>query len=213
MAEVYGVKPKKFTKEWWPYFWMYYKWHTIALAVITVFIASMLFDCVAAEKYDLVVTYMGRGYITQSQGAELETELESVISDADLNGEVNAFYLALNLSDTQIGSEMDLGMEAKHSLDFADIPNGLYIYDSKRVEELSRNPELTASYLAASEWTTAGDAESGVFVSVKDSTLLKGLGVDSSDMYIAVRRPLDEADDEDKAVFDNAVRAAELLIK
>ena len=213
MAEVYGVKPKMFTKEWWPYFWMYYKWHTIAITAITVLVASTLIECVTATKYDLMVTYMGKSHITQEKGLQLQEELEKVISDADSNGETNVFYLAMNMSDTQVGAEMDYGMEIKHKLDFKDTPNALYLYDSLRVKELSRYPDLALDYLTADEWTTAGEAENEVFVPLKDSTVLAKIGVDSSDMYVAVRRLPEDADDTDKAVFDNALKAAEFLLK
>ena len=65
MAEVYGEKPKKFTKKWWPYFWMYYKWHTISIVAIAVVIISTVMQCVTAEKYDLILTYLGRLHISQ----------------------------------------------------------------------------------------------------------------------------------------------------
>ena len=62
MAEVYGVKPKKFTKEWWPYYWMYYKWHTIIIGFFSITTIISAVQCAMKEHYDLNVVYAGSGY-------------------------------------------------------------------------------------------------------------------------------------------------------
>ena len=53
MAEKYGVKPKIFTKEWWPYFWKYYKWHTIAILFVGGLAITWIVQCSRNVEPDL----------------------------------------------------------------------------------------------------------------------------------------------------------------
>ena len=50
MAEKYGVVPKRFTREWWDYFWMYYKWHTIAIAFVIIAVTVTIVQKINAPK-------------------------------------------------------------------------------------------------------------------------------------------------------------------
>ena len=59
MAEKYGVKPKIFTKEWWPYFWMYYKWHTIAILFVGVLAITWIVQCSRNVEPDLGIVCCG----------------------------------------------------------------------------------------------------------------------------------------------------------
>ena len=44
MAEKYGTIPKRFTPEWWEYFWMYYKVHTIAITLVILAVAITVYQ-------------------------------------------------------------------------------------------------------------------------------------------------------------------------
>ena len=81
MAERYGVPPKRFTKEWWPHYWMYYKWHTIAGAFAAIMIVTTAVQCATREKFDMNVTYTGSVYFPDESIDMLETEMEKYIDD------------------------------------------------------------------------------------------------------------------------------------
>lgn len=65
MAEFYGEKPKRFSREWWPYFWLYYKWHTIGIAVALLIITTTVVDIINRERYDLEIVYLGSQHIAE----------------------------------------------------------------------------------------------------------------------------------------------------
>lgn len=69
MAEKYGTIPKRFTKDWWSYFWDYYKVHTLVTVGIIAAIIITIIQVRSTPKYDLYVTYVGDMYLTDEKQA------------------------------------------------------------------------------------------------------------------------------------------------
>ena len=65
MAERYGTVPKKFTAEWWDYFWTYYKWYVITILFVVIAIGSTIYGKITEEKFDLTVTYAGNNMYSE----------------------------------------------------------------------------------------------------------------------------------------------------
>ena len=98
MAEVYGEKPKKFTREWWPYFWMYYRWHTIIVVVAIIGIAIGVYQKATEVKYDLDIVYRSQSlYIGENGEKELIDTLVPFMEDATGDGEVHLFFNQINI--------------------------------------------------------------------------------------------------------------------
>ena len=64
--EKYGEIPKRFTKEWWSYFWDYYKWHVIGGAVVLAMIIITAVQLMSKVAYDEIVTYIGEASYSDS---------------------------------------------------------------------------------------------------------------------------------------------------
>ena len=60
--ERYGTIPKRFTKEWWDYFWYYYKWRVIFILVAVIFLAITCTQCAMRIDYDMKISYVGSNY-------------------------------------------------------------------------------------------------------------------------------------------------------
>ena len=220
MAEVYGVKPKMFTKEWWPYFWMYYKWHTV-IAVIAIFgIAMGIYQKATEVKYDLNLTYMAQNIVIGENGEqELTKALEPKMSDANGDGEVHLYIDQINITGDEAQIYLDMDLRTKHDMEFGNEFSYLFVYDAKEFQFIDNSGNLDEAYIDISEW--AGDigekavlsGDGGTYgVSLKDSKIMKQCGIDSDDLYVFIKN--DSIDKEkNKIAEENAIILAKELIK
>ena len=87
--ERYGTVPKKFTKDWWPYFWDYYKWRVIGIALAIVIIVVTCVQCATREKYDFHILYTGRMTFSDNHVETIQNALNERIEDVDGDGKTN----------------------------------------------------------------------------------------------------------------------------
>ena len=213
MAEVYGEKPKKFTKEWWPYFWLYYKWHTVAVLFVMMLVVIGISDCARKEKYDLRLTYLGRTYYDIQLWDETEKLLEEDIKDADGNGEKNIGMTDLVIAEGNEYGEQNYASYLKHDISFSEDLSYVYIYDSKELERALTDGVAAGCYAKASDWLNTDVPDDKLIytdgtayaVSLRDSKVLKKAGVNCEELYVLLRT--------DAPAQENAVITANNLIK
>lgn len=213
MAERYGVRPKKFTKEWWPYFWTYYKWHTVAAAVAVLLILVTAVQCATQETYDLTITYAGSRVFIEKEVEALEAEAEKYVEDVDGNGENNVLLLQLNFGNNQSSAEMDYALQTKHDLEMNSSEiSYLYIYDKEKAEQMVSRDDACDIYVNVNEWVDGDISEEKVLcnaggipaaVSLEDSTILKNIGINPDGLYAAVK-----VDFSDKEICAKAQKSA-----
>ncbi len=221
MAEKYGVKPKIFTKDWWPYFWMYYKWHTIVLGVLVLFLTAGITDYVTRTIYDLELTYYGTVCGENSQWAELCDLLEPNLADIDSNGEINLGPTVLNKSEETTMYEHNQTMHVGFMDSFSDENMYLYILDKEILENLASNNFLPDFFVETEIWLQT-ELSSDMIISTKDgkpyavslknSKKAKMAGLACDDLYVLVKRNTDK-NEPNKDIFENAIIAANNLIK
>ncbi len=220
MAEKYGVVPKRFTKAWWSYFWMYYKWHTIATAFIVLCIGVTVRQCVTAPKYDLTVTYAG-GY---ALGEETENKFTEILTeyteDINKNGESLPYFQPLVISDNQEDAQYSYAMQTKLMLEFQNDNSFLFILDKSMADAMINGDAYSGVFAPVSDWTNRDLTDDDVIkdsdgtaraVSLKDSAVFKNAQIPCDDLYIAVK--LNGKDDEENtAAFENSKKIADTLI-
>lgn len=221
MAEVYGVKPKMFTKEWWPYYWLYYKWHTVAVLFVVMLIVIALVECATEEKYDLKMLSFGQFYYEDSNWDIVEAELEADIADADDNGEKNVSIMSLSVFMDEEYLEQNYAMLLKHDSSFTDNLTYLYIYDRAELEPRLKDDFVSEGFFETDVWLNEDiDDEKLLYdkngkayaVSLKDSSVLKKAGIDGENLYLLVKTD-EYISDRNEIAYNNAVTAANKLIK
>lgn len=207
--EVYGTKPKKFTKAWWSYFWYYYKWYTIGIALMIFVIVYTCVDCSNQTKYDLIADYISGEPLTSDQEDGLKNIMESVISDASGNGITEA-----NISDLSLGGLMDAQMIQAKQAKITIEPQ----FGDAFVFFLNKEHVITYSEYDSWEqpdvWTDKEPQDDGFTVSLKGCAVLENLGIDTSDLYITVRKLREDETDRElrKKQYDNAIKFARYLL-
>ncbi len=221
MAEVYGEKPKKFTREWWPYFWMYYKWHTIIAVVAVIGIIIGVYQKVTEIKYDLDIVYRSQTlYIGENGEKELIDSLLPFMKDANNDGEVHLYFNQINLSDDPEQEFANVDIRMKHDVEFTNPTYFLYIYDSAEIDMIELSYSFADMFIPAELWAEdmeskdvrSGDDGKVYGVSLKDSKIMADCGIDSDDMYVFVRSDA-LGNDNNEIAKENAMNLAKELIK
>lgn len=222
MAEVYGVKPKIFTKEWWPYFWMYYKWHTIGAVFVALCIIITAVQCVNREKFDVTVTYAGTAYMLDGAVDKLEIALSELTEDIDGDGENKAFVQQLNMGSDQANAELNYALQTKHDISLGESTSHLYIYDKEQGDiMISVREQAEATYTPITKWYE-GDFDSSevllskngvpLGISLKDSKLLEKCGIDGDGLYVTVKICNGDKG-EDVSSYNSAVAMAKAMLE
>lgn len=206
--EVYGTKPKRFTKEWWGYFWYYYKWHTLAVVFASFLIIYSSVQCAMQPKYDLHIDYISEFGLTEESEKALTELMCANIDDINGNDKIDAFVLNLNMNESA-DVQMTQAMQAKLMLEMGYSDSYVFIMTKKYADMFTENDVLKP----VSEWL--GTDADGMTVSLADSDALADIGIDAKgqDLYVGVR-PLRDKDDkpEDAAEYENGVKFAKYLI-
>lgn len=196
MAEKYGTIPPKFTKAWWEYFWMYYKWHTIITALIIIVIGTTVYQKVTAPKYDITLMYAGADMYSEEAAMKIEDTLSPLCADVDENGEKALLFeqLNINLADQSDGEYM-MAMLTKLQLSLAEDDVYLYIMDKDIARYNMGDDTENAIFAPLSDWLTADlvgketYSVKGIDYGIKldDCAFFNENGIDFKDRYLFLR--------------------------
>lgn len=195
MAEKYGIIPKKFTKEWWSYFWTYYKWHVIIPFVIILMIFSTIYSKINAEKFDITLTYAGKMNYTQEMMEKLEKELSPLCSDVDGNEKKSLLFNQLNLSDNIKDVEYTMAMNTKLQFAFSEDDTYIFILDEETARRYQGEAKVECVFAPLNDWLAADVSVTNVFtahgekygVDISDCELFKSLSMDVTGHYLFIR--------------------------
>lgn len=220
MAEKYGTVPDKWTKEWWDYFWYYYKWRVLFIAFAVLCVVFTAAQCAMREKYDLTVTYAGHMMYSEEEINRLTAGISEYIDDVDGNGEKSVFFQQLNFMDTKGSEEYDYASQSKLDLEFTNEQSFLFLYDAKELENMLGRDYADETYIPVSEWAQGAVDDSLIYskegaayaVNLKNSAFFAENNIYSEDLYLVVRRNYKD-DEKNVLAWESSVRIANNLIK
>lgn len=221
MAEKYGVIPKRFTREWWEYFWMYYKWRTIIIVFIVLSLSITITQCVTREKFDLTVSYMGLSGFRQETLEKAEEICERYAYDADKNGQVNVFFQQMNTSNTPGSAEMDYALQTKHDVELSNEGSLVFIYDEEESKNQLGRKMASEIYLDVNQWADMEipderliKAQDGtpIAVKLKPESVLSESGIKTEGMAVCIRQNVGDKE-FDNLSMQGAVKLVNELIK
>lgn len=210
MAEKYGVVPKKFTKEWWPYFWMYYKTHTLAVVFVIICIVYGVYQYQTTPRYDLTATYTGATTILPNDEAKITEFLTLNTQDIDKNGESSPFFQQL-VVDPKGDPEYNYAMQTRLTAEFTNECSYIFLFDNQGIENVLKNKTFEGAFLPVNEWLTSEtDAEKLVYtgdsaycVSLEGSSFKNELISFNDGLYVALCT-LRKDDEKNIAAFKNS---------
>lgn len=222
MAEKYGIVPKRFTKEWWGYFWMYYKWYVIIPAVVAALITGAIITNIKMNKFDLTLTYAGPQYISATQQKEISKGLSMMCPDTNGDGEkrLTLASITMNLQ----SNDKEYLSSAVTMLQFALYNEEKYVYIIHKdfIPRFFGKNEASCGYAPVDRWlsTDAGDKEklsvrdTDYAISLDNSNLLEKWGIDLTDHYLLMRfAPQKDANKYEIKNYESAKKFANILLK
>lgn len=222
MAEFYGEKPKRFSREWWPYFWLYYKWHTIGIAVALLIITTTVVDIINRERYDLEIVYLGSQHIAEESLDNVTHSLTDAISDADGNGEREIIAIQLNVADGQGSIELTSAYRQKRDLELSTNKYAyMYIYTKPEAESILSLNGIDSLYQSAEKWyngdlseveTVYANDGKPYAISLKNSSILKENDIDSENLFVMIKND-EYCKEKSEIALNNAVSVANKLVK
>ncbi len=195
MAEKYGTIPKKFTKKWWEYFWMYYKWYAILTVLVVVSLWSIIHHVVTAEKYDLTLTYAGKVPFSDEVVQKIENTLSPLCEDIDENGEISTRFSHLNIDFDTMDSQYLMAMITRLSVAFVEDETYLFILNKENADRYKGESSDRSAFAPLSDWLTADISGMNTYsahgkeygVDISNLKIFKDLGIDMSDHYLFMK--------------------------
>ena len=220
MAEKYGTIPPKFTKAWFGYVWTYYKWHIIGPLAVIAFIAVTIYQCTHRPQFDVEMIYAGHVVFSQAQVEEIPLGLAKYVDDVNGDGENNVFFQQINFSDDPGMEEMDYNMQMKLDLQFQRGETFLFMYDKAEADMMISRESADMIYVPVNEWADTMPSEDKLYmkdgvpyaVSLANNQKVKDAGINTDDIYLALRIDYRDEKGEFTAKFENAKKLANALI-
>ena len=195
MAEKYGTVPKRFTKAWWEWYWMYYKWLTLgilfALMIITVSVVSSL----TAEKYDITLTYAGETYHTDLQKEKVEEILSPLCTDLDGNGESSLFFSSLYLDPESNDVQQVQASATKLTMAIGEEETYLFLLTREIADAYKEESAEYIPFAPLEDWAKGNisgldtyDAHGNSYgIAISDLDIFKEMGIPTDDVYMFMR--------------------------
>lgn len=222
MAEKYGTIPKKFTKAWWEYFWMYYKWHTISIFFAVVVIGFSVYSSMTAEKYDLTLTYSGEAHYSDETIQKFEEMLSPLCEDINENGESSIFFSQLDIDFDSQDYEFLTAMLTKLDLAFGEDETYLFILNKEIAERYKGESSDETAYAPLSDWLTVDISDMNTYsahgeeygVDISNLKIFKDLGIDMTDHYLFMRyHPRKDQEKKHLKGYNAAVNLANKMLE
>lgn len=216
--EKYGEIPKRFTKEWWSYFWEYYKWHVIITVFAIAMISITAVQLISKTDYDEIVTYIGKADYSDTSVDELSAELSGAIPDVNGNGSSDVLFQVIQSSESASGAENPqyvAAFETKKNVELQMGDGIVFLMDKTQADKLVEF-EMESIFIPVEEWYseyTQGCSYNEYFIKLESNVFFEKYGFETEDVYIGVRALRnDEKNESDKKRLDGGINIAEYLL-
>ena len=207
--EIYGEKPKRFTKEWWEYFWDYYKWHTIAAIVVLTVIISTVTECANRVHYDLQLDFISNETLTTDAQEALIALMEKNIDDVTENGRNEAYVTYIDMGERNDPQYVQ-AMRTKYAVELGSTEAFLFLVSREYADELIDGEIL----VKAENWCDAPSYR-GYCIDLSDCAALKEIGINTDDLYaciIKIRETNESKREKLVPKQENGIKFAKFLI-
>ncbi|WP_337400577.1 hypothetical protein [Congzhengia sp.] len=221
MAEMFE-KPKKFSGEWFRYVWDYYKVHILVAVAVIALIAVTVVEVLNTVHYDVNINYIASNVLSFDVSDNLANKAAEQIEDGNGDGEKHVSVTQLNFTDEAMqNANQIMALENKLMTVFASEDEMMFVFDEAMLKDVLDMSATEGVFVPVSQWADGDLSEEllyeyggGVYaVNLKNSAILKEMGIDASDMFVAVRMNYKPEDEKLQKSFENCVTLANSLIK
>ena len=221
MAEMFE-KPKKFSGEWFRYVWDYYKVHILVAVAVIALIAVTVVEVLNTVHYDVNINYIASDVLSFDVSDKLANKAAEQIEDGNGDGEKHVSVTQLNFTDEAMqNANQIMALENKLMTVFASEDEMMFLFDEAMLKDVLDMSATEGVFVPVSKWADGDLSEEllyeygdGIYaVNLKNSAILKEMGIDASGMFVAVRMNYKPEDEKLQKSFENCVALANSLIK
>ena len=221
MAEKYGTIPKKFTKEWWSWYWMYYKGITIGVIFALVVIVFTVYSSTTTEKFDMTLTYSGTKQIPEEYRLKIKELISPLCEDLDGNGEKNLYFSSLDIDPESKDFQYIQANSLKLNMAIGEEETYIFIFDKTIADMYKGEASDEIAYAPLEDWVEGDiskfktyDAHGKAYgIDVSDLAVFKEAGLDKAELYMFIRYypRKDQLKDQLKG-YESAIRLANKIL-
>ena len=224
--ERYGTIPKRFTKEWWDYFWYYYKWRVIFILIAVIFLAITCTQCAMRIDYDMKISYVGSNYYYEQNLDKFTEAVAPLIDDKNGDGKKYVQVVQMNVADADSsasGSEYNSAMMSKEAVEIHAGETYMFLMNKQETERILNQDGATRVFEKMTDILSSEvprdklvykDGEPYA-VNLSGSKFLEENSFFSEDVYLLIRsvRPKDTEKKEEQIAYGNAVKLANIILE
>lgn len=201
--ERYGTVPKRFSKEWWEYFWTYYKWHVVITALILSMAAVAVVQLTTKIRYDVTVTYIGTAEFEEENSTQFGNDFAEIIDDVNGNGRKDVLFQILAIAKPGMPMEnpqYTMGIETKKIIEIQMGETMLFLLDEEQALQIYEHDIADGLFVEADAWLSPENiaaerapGEAGeCFVRVAELAFFEKRGFKTNSMYAGIRKLRDQ---------------------
>ena len=221
MAEKYGEVPKIFTKEWFEYFWDYYKIHTMVVLAVFVAVVYTVHHYVTAPEYEFNISYSAEADIPYEEEELFRNKLCEFVTDSDGDGKDGVSIIQNSFVPGMEDVQVEQAMIIRMQLEMTNEDTIVYILSEDKLKYMVDSPEMEGVFIPVSEWLDSEVDENKIYVSNNNACLIRLNGskmleqykIKSDNLYIGIRSYSEEVSDEMKEKIADAKRIANAIVK
>lgn len=195
MAEKYGTVPKKFTKEWWGWYWMYYKGITLGVIFALFLVGVTAYDYIKSEKFDVTLTYAGSRYYSDVFKEKMEEILSPLCDDLDGNGEKNLYFSHLDINPDSKNIEYIQTNTLKLNMAIGEEESYIFFLDKPVADLYKGENSEDIAYAPLEDWVEGDisgfetyDAHGKAYgIDISNLKFFKDAELDTSGLYMFIR--------------------------
>jgi len=195
MAEKYGTVPKRFTKAWWEWYWMYYKWLTLGILFVLVILTVNFLGNYFAEKYDITLTYAGNTYHSDTCREKVEELLSPLCSDLDENGEKSLFFSSLLIDPDSKDIQQVQAMNTKLAMALGEDETYLFLLTKEIADTYKGESVEYIPFAPLEDWVQGDISELNTYnahgnaygIDISEIDVFKESGIPTDEVYMFIR--------------------------
>ena len=220
MAEQFQ-KPKQFSGEWFAYVWHYYKIHIISAIAVLVLCVITVMEIAGRINYDMSMHYVATNIIEFETAERIAQLAEENVDDITKDEEVHVSFSQINFTPEamQDGNQI-MALENKLMSLFASTDEMLFLFDEMMLRDVLSMNATEGIFLPVVEWCQQEMADENLYkhdgtayaVKLSDSVFFKELGIDASNIYVAVRMNYKPEDKKTELMLQNCIKFANDMV-
>ena len=195
--------------------------YLIATIAVIITLVVTIYQAVTAPQYDFNVSYAGEYDIPYENAQMLRSRLSEYVTDSDGDGKDGVLINQISFVEGTEDPQIESAKVTRMYLEITDENSILFLVDESKARYFFGDGELQDAFLETDEWLQGEVSEDRLYtaygkpyaVKLKGSKIFEECGINSENIYVAIRSYNDEIDEEMQEKIADAKNIANAIIE